>query len=39
MNMKPWMNAGLGLSLLSASIAFAAQNDDKNFGLDVKTRA
>ncbi|MBT8768152.1 alginate export family protein [Metapseudomonas boanensis] len=39
MNMKPWMNAGLGLSLLSASIAFAAQNDDKNFGLDVKITA
>jgi alginate production protein len=39
MNLKPWISAGLGVSLLSASIAYAAQNDDKNFGLDVKITA
>lgn len=39
MNNKPWIRAGLGLSLLAAGIAQAAQTEDKNFGLDVKITA
>lgn len=36
---KPWVHAGLSLSLLSANVAVAAQSEQNRFGLDVKITA